>query len=62
MTRLLGTAAALGIPPHTVLRADAQELPLLIGALEHAARFQQERDKGLARLIISELGQALKRH
>ncbi len=62
MTRLLGTAAALGIPPGTILRADRQELPLLAGALEHAARFQQDRDKGLARLIISELAQALKRH
>lgn len=61
MTRLLGTAAALGIPPTALLRADPTELPLLTAALEHAARWQSERDKALARMIISELAQALKR-
>lgn len=61
MTRLLGTAAALGIPPTALLRADPVELPLLTGALEHAAKLQEDRDQALARRIIHELAQALKR-
>jgi len=62
LTRLLGHAAALGLQPGALLRADPVELPLLTAALEHAARWQAERDKALARLIIHELAQALKRH
>jgi len=61
LTRLLGHAAALGIPPASILRADPLELPLLVGAMEHAARWHADRDKALARLIINELAQALKR-
>lgn len=44
-----------------MLRADPTELPLLIDAVEHAAHYQQGRDQALARLIITELAQALKR-
>jgi len=58
---MLGHAAALGIAPATVLRADPAELPLMVAALEHAAEWQLERDKRLAVLIINELGRALKR-
>ena len=61
MTRLLGHAAALGIAPAHVLRADPVELPLMVAALEHAANYHAERDKRLAVLIINELGRALKR-
>lgn len=61
MSRLLGHAAALGIAPATVLRADQAELPLLVAALDHAAEWQADRDQQLARLIIHELAQAWKR-
>lgn len=61
MTRLLGLAAALGIPPTALLRADPVELPLLVEAMEHAVKWHQERDRMLARTVISEYAQALKR-
>ena len=61
MTRLLGAAAFLGVAPGAVLRADPVERPLLLDAMEHAARLHADRDKALARAIISELAQALKR-
>jgi hypothetical protein len=58
---MLGYGAALGISPASLLRADPVEFPLLVAALEHAAAWHAERDKALARLIISELAQALRR-
>jgi hypothetical protein len=58
---MLGYAAALGIAPATLLRADPVELPLMVAALDHAAEWHAERDKALARLIINELGRAVKR-
>jgi ABC-type nitrate/sulfonate/bicarbonate transport system substrate-binding protein len=58
---MLGHAAALGIAPAHLLRADPVELPLLVAALEHAADWQREHDQHLARLIIHELAEALKR-
>jgi len=58
---MLGHAAALGIAPAALLRADPVELPLTVAALEHAAEWQLERDKRLAVLIVNELGRALKR-
>lgn len=61
MTRLLGQAAALGVPPASLLRADAVELPLVLGALEHAAEWQAERDRSLARAVVYELARAMKR-
>ena len=57
----LGQAAALGIDPGRLLRADAVERPLLIAALEHAAKTQANRDEALARRVVSELAAAMKR-
>ena len=47
--------------PSAFIRADRREAALLIRSLEHAARYQRLRDERLARMIISELSQALKR-
>ena len=58
---LLGQAAALGIDPGRILRADPIEAPLLVAALEHAARMHRERDEALAKRIIAELAAAMKR-
>lgn len=58
---VLGQAAALGIAPGALLRADTAERPLLLAALEHAATYQLERDQRLARLVINELAEATKR-
>ena len=58
---VLGQAAALGIDPGLLLRADPVERPLLIAALEHAAKMHNERDEALAKRIVSELAAAMKR-
>ena len=58
---MLGQAAALGIDPGRILRADPVEAPLLMAALEHAANLQNDRDEALAKRIISELAAAMKR-
>ena len=57
----LGLAAALGIDPGRLLRADEVERPLLEAALEHAAKFVQDRDEALAKRIVGELAAAMKR-
>ena len=57
----LGQAAALGIDPGRLLRADPVERPLLEAALEHAARFVQQRDEALAKRVVAELAAAMKR-
>ena len=58
---VLGRAAALGIDPSRLLRADPVEAPLLARALEHAAKMQGDRDEALAKRIIAELASAMKR-
>jgi hypothetical protein len=58
---VLGQAAALGIDPGRILRADRVELPLLVAALEHAAEVHRQRDEALAKRIIAELAAAMKR-
>lgn len=57
----LGQAAALGISPSLVLRADPMELELLVEATKRAHDYSEERDRALARLVISELADAMKR-
>lgn len=59
---LLGRAAALGIDPSRILRADDVERDLLMRAIGHAHEYAELRDRSLARLIIHELAQAMKRH
>jgi hypothetical protein len=65
LARELGYAAALGFDPRGILRADPVERPLLVAALEHAARFERERDEArieaLAKRIVAELAAAMKR-
>ena len=61
MTLLLGHAAALGIAPAQLLRADPVEWSVTVAALDRAAEWQHERDKNLATMIINEYGRALKR-
>ena len=58
---LLGQAAALGIDPGRILRADPVEAPLLVAALEHAAKLLAERDEALAKCVVAELAAAVKR-
>ena len=58
---VLGQAAALGIDPSRLLRADPVEAPLLTRALEHAAKMHADRDEALAKRIIGELSLAMKR-
>ena len=58
---MLGQAAALGVDPGQILRADPIERPLLIGALEHASKLQNSRDEALAKRIVAELAAAMKR-
>jgi hypothetical protein len=41
--------------PTAVIRADSVERALLMAASEHAAKYQRDRDKALARLIRNEL-------
>jgi len=58
---VLGQAAAVGIPPNLLLRADPIERELLLNAMRTAAEWQQTRDLNLARTVINEYAQALKR-
>ena len=58
---VLGQAAALGIDPGQLLRADPVELPLLTAALEYAAKMHNERDEALAKRVVAELAAAMKR-
>ena len=57
----LGRAAALGVDPGLLLRADEVEQPLLEAALEHAARFVDERDEALAARIVNRVAEAWNR-
>lgn len=57
----LGQAAALGVDPSRVLRADATELAVLVAVTERAATFARQRDDALARRMVYELAEALKR-
>lgn len=43
------------------MRADRVETTLLVRTLERAAKYQLDRDKRLARLIVAELSEALRR-
>ena len=47
--------------PAELIRADPVERAVLVRALERAGHYRFELDKRLARLIISELAQAMKR-
>ena len=58
---MLGQAAALGIDPGRILRADPVERPLLVAAFEHAAKLQSDRDEALAKRVMAELAAAMKR-
>ena len=58
---LLGQAAALGVDPGRILRADPVEAPLLVAALEHAAKLHRDRDEALAKTVVAELAAAQKR-
>lgn len=51
----------LGIDPSRVLRADPYEFAVLVEAARRAAEFAQKRDLALARTVVNELGQAMKR-
>jgi hypothetical protein len=57
----LGQGAALGISPSRVLRADPVELEILVAAAGHAHEYAQQRDQALARLVVRELSDAMKR-
>lgn len=57
----LGQAAALGISPGLVLRAEPLERQLLVEATKRAHDYAEERDRALARLVICELADAMKR-
>ena len=52
----------LGIDPSRLLRADEVERDLLLAAIGHAHAYTEQRDRALARLIINELAQAMKRN
>jgi hypothetical protein len=58
---VLGQAAALGISPSALLRADDVERDLLLRAVHEAHRYHEQRDRALARMIISELAEAMRR-
>ena len=58
---LLGAAAALGIPPSTLLRADAVELDVLVAAVREAHAYLERRDENFARRIVNEYAEAQKR-
>jgi hypothetical protein len=58
---LLGQAAALGVDPSRLLRADDVERALLLESVREAHRYAEQRDRALARMIISELAEAVKR-
>lgn len=61
LDELLGHAAALGVDPGGILRADPVERSLLVRAMEHAARWQADRDDALAKRVVSELAAAQRR-
>ena len=47
--------------PSAFMRADRVEAELLSRVLERARHYQETRDRNLAKMIVSELGAALKR-
>lgn len=57
----LGASATLGIDPTRALRADPVELQTLVLVSRHAADYQAQRDRSLARAIVAELAASLKR-
>lgn len=57
----LGQAAALGMDPSRLLRADPYELETLVAAAQYAHEYHEQRDRALARLVVRELADALKR-
>ena len=59
--KLIGAGAALGVDPSRLLRADAVELDVLLRVVSEAHHYAEQRDVALARRIVSELSQALKR-
>ena len=61
LAQVLGQAAALGIDPGRILRADPVERPLLLAAIEHAAKVHGERDEALAVRITNRVAEAWNR-
>ena len=57
----MGQAAVLGIDPSRLLRADRIERELLMAASRHAHEYAEQRDRALARMVVHELAEALKR-
>jgi hypothetical protein len=51
----------LGFDPARMLRAEPDELEVLIAAANAAAEFQAQRDTALARTVVAELAAAMKR-
>jgi energy-converting hydrogenase Eha subunit E len=51
----------VGVAPVSIIRADPVERDLLLEVAEVGVRLLDERDDALARRIIGELGNALKR-
>lgn len=47
--------------PTALVRADRAETALMMAALGRAADYRLQLDKRLARLVVTELGEALKR-
>jgi hypothetical protein len=56
-----GAAATYGIAPTTLLRADPVELSALAAIVTRAAECQQQRDTALARRVVAEFAEAMKR-
>lgn len=59
--RVLGVAAASGIEPSMLLRAGPIEREILLAALVEAQEHQKRYIQALARQIIHELADAMKR-
>jgi hypothetical protein len=57
----LGHAAAVGVDPFRVLRASPDELDAITHAVRHAHDYHEARDAALARLIVHEYAEAMKR-
>lgn len=57
----LGQAAVLGFDPAALVRAGPVELALMVKVVARAAEYRAERDRALARSVVSELAEALKR-
>ena len=51
----------MGIDPTRMLRADRDELPLLLEVVKHAQEWCELRDEALARRIVHELSMAMRR-